>query len=607
MDKIKVSDIRAKFPMYADLSDDDLLIGIRKKYYSDIPMKQFVARIDYDTDRQKYDPTSSMSGLQKFAAGYGKAGADIARGLGQWVGAVDREDVAESRRLDAPLMNTGAGMAGSLTGNLAAMAPAALLPGANALGGAAAYGAVTGALAPSADSGETLKNVAVGGALGPAAILAGRGLGALYQFGKGAIEPLTKKGQERMAATVLQQFAKDPTRAAANLRTAKPLVPGSIPTLAQAADDPGLAQLERTLVNNPETGPMLSARFADQRAARLATVRDIGGTDDYYNAIKEGRSIFAKEDYAKALTQGIDPDMAKSLDPQIKSLLGRPSIKEAQNRAIALARESDIDLSDFSSPQGLHWLKTGLDDIISGASSPGSSVGKQRLRALMQTKDDLMNVIEDLVPGYREANDNFAAMSRQVNSMDVARDLQRRMEPALARFGANTRETGSAYAQALEAAGESVKKQTGMKLPLRDVMNTRDLDSLQNVAKDFARKAKTEDMGRAVGSNTMQNLAAQNLLRRTLGPTGLPQSWSENTALQTVLSPMTGLYRLGGAEKRVMDRLLDAAMDPQDAAGLLMLARSPGLLEKFGRRAERFLPLPGNVGLLSGGLVPAEQ
>ena len=607
MEKIKVSDIRAKFPMYADMSDDDLLIGIRKKYYADIPMRKFVERIDYDTDREKYDPTSSMTGLQKFAAGYGKAGADLARGVGQWVGLTDREDVAESRKLDAPLMRSGAGMAGNLTGNLAAMAPVTLLPGANTLGGAAAYGAVTGALAPSTDGTETLKNIGIGGAVGPAAILAGRGLGAGAQFVRGAVEPLTKKGQERMAASVLQQFAKDPTRAAANLRTAKPLVPGSMPTLAQAADDPGLAQLERTLVNNPETGPALAARFADQRAARLGTVKDIAGTDDYYNAIKEGRSIFAAEDYSKALGQGIDPNMAQAMSPQIKSLLGRPSIEEARKRAVALARESDIDLSDFSSPQGLHWLKTGLDDIISGASSPGSAVGKQKLRALMQTKDDLMNVIEDLVPGYKEANKNYAAMSRQVNSMDVARDLQKRLEPALARYGANTRETGQAYAQSLEAAGESVKKQTGMKLPLRDVMNPRDLDSLEGVARDFARKAKTEDMGRAVGSNTMQNIAAQNLLRRTLGPTGLPQTWTESTALQTFLSPLTGLYRLGGAEKRVMDRLLDATLDPQDAAALLRLARTPGLLERVGPRAERFLPLPGNVGLLSGGLVPAEQ
>lgn len=600
-DKITIESVREKFPMYADLGDAELIGALRRKYYADISPLEFNKRFDWAAaDRKKYDPTSGMSTGQKLVAGYGKAGADLARGAGQWLGLVSRDDVAESRRLDSALMNTTAGKVGNIAGNVAATLPLAFAPGANTLGGAATYGAITGALAPSASTEETIQNVGLGGVVAPAAIVAGRGVGAAYQGVKGLIEPLTKKGQERVAASTLQAFAQDPAKAAAALSASKPLVPGSMPTLAQGSMDPGLAQLERTLVNNPETGPQLAARFADQRAARLSAIKNVAGTDDYYNAIKEGIRTFAKQDYDAAISAGFDPKALAANKDKLAKLLERPSIKSAQSVAKDLAAENGEELADIGSVKGLDYLVKALDNKISAAKNVGSSVGKEELRALVGTKNELMSVVEQVAPAYKQARGNFAQMSAQANSMDVARDLLKKYEPALSRYGANTREMGNAYASALDSAIESTKKSTGMDLPLDRFMPRGDINALQNVAKDLGRKAAAEDMGRAVGSNTAQNLSAQNLLRRTLGPTGLPQSWSESTALQTMLAPVTGLYKLGGAEQRIMDRLAQAALDPKDAATLLKLAKkNPGLLELIGRRSEPFLPGLPLSGLLS--------
>lgn len=596
MEKVKLSQIRAQFPMYAEVPDADLIGALHKKFYSTIPRDKFIGAIDFDTGKQ--DPTADMNGLQTYLAGMGKSFVDVGRGFGQLTGLTSREDVRQSRELDAPLMKTGAGIAGNISGNVAAMVPAAFIPGAATLPGAAAIGAATGLAATSTSTEETLKNTALGGVLSPAALLAGRGVSAAWQGGKALLEPFTKGGQEKIAARTLQQFATDPARAAANLRSAKPLVPGSLPTMAQGADDAGLAQLERTLMNNPETGGKLAEQYAAQRAARMKAINDVAGTDEYYNAIKAGRDVFAKEDYSKAMQQGLDPEMAKALAPQIQSLMGRPSIQEAKKVAMSLARENDMNINNFGSVEGMDWLKKGLDNIISKASQPGSAVGDAKLRALMQTKNDLMSVIEQVSPAYKAANDSFAGMSRQVNSMDVARSLRDKYEPALSRFGANTRENANAYATALESAQESVKKATGMNLPMSKVMNTGDADTLTNIARDLARKAKAEDMGRAVGSNTAQNLAGQNLLRRTLGPTGLPQSWSESQALQNLASTIMAPAKLVGAQDQMLQRLLQATTDPQDAAALLMLARQQGgngLLST----AQPVLPALTGGGLLS--------
>jgi hypothetical protein len=538
------------------------------------------------------DPTEGMSGLDKFRAGMGKAFYDVARGAGQVVGLVDREDVAESRKRDAALMRSGAGLAGNIAGNVGALLPTAFIPGAATIPGAAAIGAASGFLQPSTSTGETLMNTGVGGVAAPAAILAGRGISAAYQGAKGLVEPMTRQGQERIAARVLQASATNPERAAANALNARPLVAGSQPTLAQVADDPGLAQLERTILNNPEAAPALQQRFAAQRAARMGAVADVAGTDDYYNAIKEGRRIFANEDYAKAIEQGIDPEMAKAVGPQLQSLLERPSIQRAQRDAVRLAKENGVSLAESpaGSLEGLDWVKKALDNQISKAAVPGSSIGKEELRALLQTKDDLMKTMELLAPGYKEANDAYAAMSRQVNSMDVARSLMDKLQkPGSEYAGASAKEMGDAYMRALSQAQDSVKKATGMNKNISQVMNTRDIAQLEGVARDLGRKSFAENAGRATGSNTAQNLASQNMLRRILGPTGLPETWAESTMLQSMLYPVQGVSKLTGADRRIQERIAMSLLDPSDAAGLLMVQPpvSRGLLDS---RVQRLLP-----------------
>lgn len=537
-------------------------------------------------------------GPSRFLAGAGKAFADLGRGAGQIVGAVSREDVAESRERDAPLMNTGAGLAGNITGNVAALVPAAFIPGAATVGGAAAIGAGSGWLQPSISTSETLMNVGIGGAAAPAAIIAGRGLVAGYQGAMSLAEPMTKAGQKRIAASVLQASATNPTQAAANALRAKPLVPGSSPTLAQIADDPGLAQLERTMLNNPEyTGP-LQQRFAAQRSARLESVKDVAGTPEHYDAIKQGRSIFANEDYGNALAQGIDPGMAKAMAPQIENLMARPSLQKAQGTARWLAAEQGKTIDSFGSLEGLDWLKKALDNQISKASIPGSAIGKEELRALTRTKSDLMATLEQIAPGYKEANDAYAAMSRQVNSMDVGRSLLDKLQkPGSEYMGGSAREMGADFSRSLSLSQDSVKKATGMNKTISDVMSTRDIAQLENVALDLGRKSFAETQGKATGSNTAQNLASQNMLRRMLGPAGLPESWAESSMLQALLSPVQMASKLTGADRRIMDRIAMGLLDPTDAATLLTASR-PAQRGLLGAPAQRLLPA-GTGGLLS--------
>lgn len=587
MEKIKVSDIRAKFPMYQDLNDDQLISGIRQKFYSDIPIAKFAGMIDYDTQREALgaEVTDAMGAGGRFIAGVGKAFTDVARGAGQVTGSVSREDVKQARANDAALMRTTGGKVGNLTGNLAAMLPAALVPGAGALPVAAGIGAFTGAIQPSESTGETLSNTAFGAAAGPAGVLLGRGIAAGAGAIKGLVQPFTRGGQEQIAAATLRQFASDPTKAAASLKGSQQLVPGSAPTMAQASGDAGLAQLERTLVNNPETGPALAAQFAAQRAARLEAVQGLAGNEAQRTAAVTAREAATSPLYQQAT------NAAYQVDDKLASLLKRPVMQAAMQRAQRLAENNGGQAPQFVTQtsgafagvggapvqaraqitgKGLQDLKMAIDDMLS---DPLAGIGKNEAGAVKSIRADLISWMESANPAFKAARTTFAEKSKPINTMDVAQSLMDKMQPALARYGASTREHAQAYAAALEAAKETVKKATGINRPMDEVIDQQAKQILENVAKDMARKVAADEAGRAVGSNTAQNLAAQNMLRRTLGPAGLPQSWAESNALQAFLSPYTGVAKLAGSENAVMNRLSQAAMDPQDAARLLMMAQ----------------------------------
>jgi hypothetical protein len=160
------------------------------------------------TTHQTYDPTEGMSGTQKFLAGAGKGMTDVYRGVKQLTGInkqATQGEIDESRKLDAPLSATGAGKAGQVVGQIAATAPAALIPGGGSVLGGAAVGAGLGAAQPVA-TGESRAQNAIGGAIGGAGgAVAGKALskGIGLLAGKSTQAATTEAGKAIESGRVL--------------------------------------------------------------------------------------------------------------------------------------------------------------------------------------------------------------------------------------------------------------------------------------------------------------------------------------------------------------------------------------------------------------------
>lgn len=123
-------------------------------------------------DQFKRESTSTAlpeSAGDRATIGFGKSFIDTARGARQLFGdgSVNKE-IAESRKLDIPLMGTTSGMVGNIAGQASQMIPFGMAKGAATALGAAALGGGFGALQPVADGESRAVNAGLGAAGGVA-------------------------------------------------------------------------------------------------------------------------------------------------------------------------------------------------------------------------------------------------------------------------------------------------------------------------------------------------------------------------------------------------------------------------------------------------------
>lgn len=528
------------------------------------------------------DPTEGMSGFERFAAGAGKALTDIGLGAKQLVGLASEKDVDEKRRLDAALMNTGMGKAGNITGNIGAMVPLAILPGAATVPGAALYGAAMGAVEPrgEADSlGGNMTRSALLSAFVPAAV-------AGYKGAKSLAEPFYQGGRDKIAARTLERFGgPDVQQKVSN--AAGELIQGSKPTLAEATQDAGLATLQRSSVaSDPRLAAALAEREMQNNAARVQALKSLGGEPGQLEFATAARSATAEELYQRAFSEvaGESPYIKSELTKLMKRPAFTQALKEAQtlaaNEGLRLGKGGAFKPEDAT--KVLHYTKMALDDQIAAA-------GPQAQKGLIATRDKVVSLIEskDFSPSYREARDTFRQMSRPVNQMKTGQELAKRAkigESEMLDALGNPTLTPAQFTRALRSGEDVARAATGRKQPLSSVFDQQQMQLLENLQADLSRLNVSRNAGKPMGSPTAQYLSSQNLLQQIAGPLGMPASWAEGTLLRNAIRPVD--FAMKRAEPDVQEALAKALLDPKEAERVLnlLLAQQAGLLGKISKR-----------------------
>lgn len=478
------------------------------------------------------------------------------------------------------------------------------LTGLKALAARSAGGAVTGGATAAMVNPEDAGAGAAIGAVMPGAL---KLAGAAGNAALGAVRPFFKSGQERIVSDILKQYAHDPQRALAEIKALNEVVPGSLPTTAAAAGDVGLSGLQRTMQNaSPDFAAELANRTTGQNAARTAALEGIAGTagkiatakaerNAATDAMRESVLSRAGNIEASGLLSGLDNLLAdpnnagkisqqalSSIRDQLTSAIGNNGAIDA--RALYALRKDINDVLSgklqgeagnlrYASGQ-LNTVKGMFDDAIDRASrqvQPSGSTAMNPFKATPATEAQagMMGAGNQALPSWKDYLTTYTEQSKPINQMEILQDVFRRMQTGAADTAGNLVLSPSKLNQILKNEGSDLAKK----------LTPDQLQSLRNIAADMNASQLAMNAGKATGSNTVQNIAQDQLLRQSLG-----DMVGGSTPVKMVLG---NLLRIpySRANQEIQQQIGNALLNPLEAARLLE-ASTPNNLAKLTRQGK---------------------
>lgn len=527
--------------------------------------------------------SAAEGGVGDFLPGVGKAVYDTARGIGQLAGVVSEDDVAAARERDRALTQSGWGAGGEAVGFLtqlvgpgaAAKAGAGVAAGAGAtraasgantiaraflpttMRGNLAQGATLGALQPTVEGESRLGNAAIGAGFSGA----GYAIPGLVRGTRATlVDPLTEAGNDRIIGNTLRRFATDED---ALLNPAASRVPGAQPTLAEATLDPGIATLERAAYSDPRVAGPLTQRQQQNNLARVQALEGIAGREGDLAAATAARGDATRALYDSATQNDV------LIDDAFRKLMERPSLKRGLRRAEVLAAEQGVTLPknpDVMSGQTLQYMDQALSDMIGEAHA-----SKAYQKILKGTQDKLRGWMSAQMPDYLQAQQQYAKLSKPIDAMKIGRRILREGRSAAADpvTGVPTLRADSTL-RAINDLDTTAQRATKFRNARgADILTPEQMGVLEGVSDSLSRKQYAQTAGKAVGSNTMQNLYSQNLMSSF----GLPDALSSLGPIGRIGNVLDSGMRVAGVPERLQARLVDVLANPAEAQKVL--ARLP--------------------------------
>lgn len=332
---------------------------------------------------------------------------------------------------------SGAGLAKSIVGAVPAVEAAA------------GFGA--GAGAKSAEElGYGPIGQVVGGVAGAGAPLLAR---PAIRAGGGAVEALIDlfpKSAEKAAARALQQSVPDPAVLAQSLRTApREFVPGAQRTPLQMMGNPaGPAELAASLAKRTDLANKSAVAANNRAAVSASALGDIARTPAAVEAAKasrkaatsslrEGARENAERVSAFPLSEGRTFEVTTKaklniapVNKRIAEIIESPdgvrpktqaALQEIRNVLGELAKRPIAGKEGFDQA---YAVRTVIDDIARNKMPDKVPMDRHSKGVVRQIVKQFDEQVEAMAPGYKAYMDKFSSMSKPINAMEAAQDIQ---------------------------------------------------------------------------------------------------------------------------------------------------------------------------------------
>lgn len=279
------------------------------------------------------------------------------------------------------------------------------------LGLLGAEGAAMGASQPVTDGGsdygaDKAKQIAIGGATGPALYGAGKFFGLLGR-GVGSVVEHATNPQAVADANIARMYGSDPATIA-KLGNPAQMVPGEVPSAAQVLQTPEAVQAERMLRNNPASAPAFVAQDNSNNSTRMGLLQQIAGSDDDLTAAVQARRD-ATAPYFKDALSPSNPQAryktAMGLLGDLKGQYARPDY-EALQQAKGIASKVARGVLDEG---------TGADlmNQIAVKTNKAQKVLDQAITAINKNMVDPTRITNQLQELTKSGNPTVAGAARQ--------------------------------------------------------------------------------------------------------------------------------------------------------------------------------------------------
>ena len=572
---MNISEIREKYPQYQDMSDNDLAQALHSKYYADMPFKEFASKVGMEAPKERSmgESLARQVGLTARAgiggvAGLANAFADPAVGL---INKMGGNLPIPSQALERTMTRAGLPKPENGTEEFAQavsrgmVAPAAMAKAVPQF--ASNLGMQTAAAGAGAGSSDFARQRGAGpmgqffaglaGGVLPAT--AGAASLELAKMGRNALpaiaEPLSHEGRRRVAARAVQGAASDKEAAALAAQSAPEHVPGSVPTMGEATQDIGLGLMEKAVRNrHPEA---FAARAAEQDAARQAGLQKSFGTAADVTMAEQARDEATKLLRESAFANAKKVDTKPIVNAANTIIKSGPGARQEVTKAMEWVKGRIDEVGN--NPDRVYGLRQDINDIIAGKMRDPEKASYQLAAGqLKAVKAVLDRQLEKSAPGFRKYLETYSGMSREIDKATLGQEIASK-----ARNPMTERLSPAGFTREFEKRGEEIANAG----PVAS-------DALTRVAMDLRRSAQPMAAGKTPGSDTLQNLVANNFLQRAgVNGGGVVQNATSRAA--------NLLYKPFGVEDATQQIIRDAFLDPKGkGAGLLQmeLKRNPMLL-----------------------------
>lgn len=627
---MNIAEIRAQYPQYNDLSDDQLASALHAKFYSDMPRDEFNAKIglgqqpEAKPERSLTDSLGRAAGLTARYAVEGMAALPgmvinpltVAAGQKPWTQALS--DTLTRFGLPQP-ESPGEKVSAEISRGLAGGAPvaAAAQKAAMAMQSAPAMiraiaGAPVAEMASQGLGAGASEAVRQGGGPEWAALAAGVAAPMAAQTAMSGVKgvanaanelrrPITRAGRDQIAADTLGRIVQDKTRALQNLddytqavRGGKPVgVPGSKPTAAAVAADYGLNAGEQA-ISRGDASPLFGARRAENNAARINDLSRLNATAAEIERLAAKRDTITAPLRDAAFAKNVDPVDYNAVMLEIYKLRKLPEGgRQETSRALDILSKwiAERQSQGRLMAEDAYGLHKDINDLIRGKIS--DERGAVRLSAGMatQVKNALATQIEKVAPGFQKYLSTYSRLSRPIERLEtIAEKLG----------GADLAKVTNSLPQLTQDGAQYTLSQDKMRRAVNAITDetrpaARQSDVLSRVLGDLNAESAAMRGGKLPGSDTYQNIASANFLNRVLGQT-MAESGPGLVARKAIGLGMRPF------ESSINDAIVNAYLDPKEMRRLLAMARTSrgqttlaGLLSGY---------TPSTTGGLLGSLMP---